>query len=228
MNKKACLFSCLGCGGILSVVLVAMGILTYQTFQQMSEGFTSPGTVASSVLADGETYPPGYAAVVGFGIPFSFDFIMMGEVQTEIQTEDPFEKLAVSLENTDPSLTLLKMKGAYNDPQLESFLKDGSQSSFHYAQFNVLFHADDQAQRGFFGHGSGEILYLSTNGRVVLSGEQGSTLQGAYTLFYSKCSDGRAVLGLWFDQRAPDEVVEGGPVDPNAFREMVAYFSFCP
>lgn len=229
MNRKACLISCLGCSGLVMCLVLAMAAVAYQTFQGFKEGFANPEERAAELLADGETYPPEYEAIVAFGVPFTMDFIMLGKSQRALPTEDPFERFGTAFQSTDPSLVLMKMKSPMEDTDLQAFLKDGGQSSYRYPLFNVTFHADSQTARGFFERQGGEILYLSTEGRIVLSDEDQTTLNGHYSLFYSTCDDGRVVLGLWLDQAAAGaEDILGGAGDPQAFREQMKYFQFCP
>lgn len=232
MEKKACIFSCLGCAGVLTALAIGSFFMVQKVVSDIENSFSNPDARAQTLLAQPDTYPPGYGPVAAFGLPFFGDFVFLGEPTGEPGGEG-FEKMIKAISITDPSMLFLKGTRGEGHPDLVAFLKDGQANHFILPGNNVMFYADEMSSRGFFSAADAEISYLSTVGRVVFSGEKETTLSGAYTLFLAKCEGNTTVVGLWLDQEAEVTANEdgtpptGSPADPQAFRDMMAYFSFC-
>ncbi len=232
MEKKACIFSCLGCSGILLALAIGSFFMVQKVVSDIENSFTNPDAKAQTLLAQPDAYPPGYGPVAAFGIPFVGDFIFLGEPTGEPGGEG-FEKMIKAISITDPSLLFFKSNAGSENPDLMAFLKDGQANSFFLPAGNVWFHADELSSRGFFSPAGGEVTYLSTVGRVVFSGDQETTLSGSYTLFSVKCDGGATVVGLWLDQEANVTANEdgtaptGSPADSQAFRALMEYFTLC-
>lgn len=232
MQKKACIFSCVGCGGIVLALMIGFGLLVQKVISDIENSFSNPDARAQTLLAEPDAYPPGYGPIAAFGLPFIGDFVFLGEPTGEPGGEG-IEKMVKAIAMTDPSLLFFKTPGGGENPDLNAFLKDGQANSFFLMPGNIWFHADEMSSRGFFTQAEGEIIYLSTVGRVVITGDQETTLSGAYTLFSVKCAGGATVVGLWLDQEASVTANEdgtppaGSAADPQAFRAMMQYFSLC-
>ena len=180
----------IGCGGMLFVLLVVVGLLTWvgvRTVKTISREMTDPVAREARALEllGAEALPTGYHAGPALSVPWIFDLVVLGDAEPDAggQIPDDAEHQFIYMEVIRGGREWSEFVEGKGDP---FDVLDGG-------NFNV--ERGESIQRADLRIGNQEIVFVSEHGSV--QSEHGET-EGLLSLMFIRCSDDKRMrLAIW-------------------------------
>ena len=225
MTKKqsSCLAWGLGCGGLLLVAAVVVGVFFYRQAQNFKEGIENPEAKTKDLL-NTETLPEGYYANMAFSVPFLMDMVI---ISTQDKSLDESKKLG------QEGFMFFKFSfGGKDDQELRDYFEGRSDDVSVLRKNNINIDTQEIINRGVFNLDGQDFLYLMQRGEVNMHG--GATDEGLVSLVLIDCPEDRKPrMGIWYgpdpnpDIPAKDLGLAGTVCDEDELKRFLGHFRFC-
>jgi len=225
-TQKTCLYIGLGCGVLILLGLIILGIVGYWGYQKAEE-IKDPAKRQEKVntLLGTDSLPSGYHPVIGMSIPWVMDFAMITDraPDPDGEFEDTGEHLFIYLK--------FLIKPGKDGQELRDFFEGRSDDPQVLEDANINIDVEEIVGRGSIPMEDMDVLYVSTRGEVQAQQESS---EGLSTLMLLECnSDEKMRFAIWIgpDIPNPEGATEadftGTPADEAEVARFMRQFSVC-
>jgi hypothetical protein len=226
-QRSPWLYVAIGCGGILLVLVIAVGVLSYvgfRTVQTVKREMQDPVARAARAqrLLGADALPEGYFVGPALSIPLLFDLVILAD-----QKPQPDGDLSRDTERLFIYVRLIRGGREWSE------YAEGKGDPFEALEGpNLRLDRGERIAEGRTSVGDQQIAYVSERGEF--RPDRGRAIDGILTLLFIDCPDDKRMrLGVWIGpDPAPDRPVHevdftGTAADPDRVRAFMSRFDTC-